>query len=64
MNGIEFIVRQMRGYRPPPTTTAELRERIIELRKTQSARAISHELGVSITYVYTVWRNHSRRGAA
>lgn len=64
MNGIEFIVKQMRGYRPTPTTTAELRERIIELRKTQSARAISHELGVSIAYVYKVCRNRSRRGTA
>ncbi len=63
MNGIQFIVSQMQGYRPPPSR-AEMRERAAELCKSMSQRQAAIELGISRTTVANLLREPLRRATS
>lgn len=60
MNGIQSIVRQMATYQPRPTTREEMRQRVAELRKTLTQRAVATELGISQSYVLNLHHEHLR----
>lgn len=64
MNGIQFIVSQMQGYRPPPSSRTELRERAAELCKSMSQRQAAKELGISHTAVGNLLREPVRRATS
>lgn len=54
MNAIEWMVRDMHGHAPIPTTRDGLRNRVLELRKTKSQREVAKDLGISRSLVFNL----------